>query len=107
MQEEPERRARRAARKCRLALDSRRDRLEDRRRLRAGIKIPEDHRVDDVERRRGKAASDDHVRRARITGLRHDDFFGSRVGRRSSTPPQFGHLPPSLPCAQAEQKVHS
>ena len=32
---------------------------------------------------------------------------GMRVGRRSSTPPQFGHLPASGDCAQAAQNVHS
>jgi hypothetical protein len=30
-----------------------------------------------------------------------------RVGRRSSTPPQFGHLPASGASAQAAQNVHS
>jgi len=30
-----------------------------------------------------------------------------RMGRRTSSPPQFGHLVASFPTAQSEQKVHS
>jgi hypothetical protein len=30
-----------------------------------------------------------------------------RIGRRTSSPPQFGHLPWSTPSAHAAQNVHS
>jgi hypothetical protein len=84
-----------------------RDRLQDEDRLPAGIQVPEDHRIDDVERRRGEPAAQDDVHRARPAGRAHEACLGTRVGRRSSTPPQFGHLPSSWPCAQAAQNVHS
>jgi hypothetical protein len=34
-------------------------------------------------------------------------FAAGRIGRRSSSPPQFGHRPLSAPSAQERQNVHS
>jgi hypothetical protein len=34
-------------------------------------------------------------------------LFAGRRGRATSSPPQFGHLPPSFSSAQRAQKVHS
>jgi hypothetical protein len=34
-------------------------------------------------------------------------FDAARVGRGAKSPPQFGHLPCSLPSTQSAQKVHS
>src|SRR5688572_13632611 len=34
-------------------------------------------------------------------------FSAVRRGRGTSSPPQFGHLPPSTPSLHARQKVHS
>jgi hypothetical protein len=34
-------------------------------------------------------------------------FAAGRRGRTTSSPPQFGHLPPSLPSVHGAQKVHS
>ena len=35
-------------------------------------------------------------------------FAAGRIGRRTSSPPQFGHsLPGSLVCAQSTHQVHS
>jgi len=34
-------------------------------------------------------------------------FAGGRIGRRTSSPPQFGHTKPSFFDAHARQKVHS
>jgi hypothetical protein len=34
-------------------------------------------------------------------------FSAGRMGRATSSPPQFGHLPPNAVCAQSRQKAHS
>jgi len=58
----------------------------------------EDDRIEDVEDAGDECGAEHRV---------HDAFPGMRVGRLSSTPPQFGHLPASGDCAQAAQNVHS
>ena len=104
MQGEAEGGAGRAAGEGGLALDSRGHRLKDPGCGSPAVQPPEDDRIDDVEQARGEAATHDDVDGAR---LHQDTLPGTRVGRLSSTPPQFGHLPPRFDWAQAAQNVHS
>jgi len=34
-------------------------------------------------------------------------LFAGRTGRRTNSPPQFGHRPPNTPFTQSAQNVHS